>query len=149
MITFDLIITPAAVSAFFAGIGLILTYWGVRENTRTRQIQLLESAFRSIKEVEMLLYTKYKKASAKTKREWDSLLFNSIEFFSFLVNKKYIKDEAARSFFDGAIIQWYEQIFLQHASKSDIKNQDVYPEMKALYKEIRSKDTYRHIRQHI
>lgn len=96
--TWDISLIVAVVSAVFAGIGLILNWLALRENNKTRQIQLLNDVFKSIKETELTLYKEYKNADQKTKREWDSLLFNSIEQFAFLVNEKFIKDKKIAGF---------------------------------------------------
>ena len=88
--TWDVPLIVAVISALFAGIGLILNWLALRENNKTRQLQLLNDSFKSIKETEITLYKEYKNADQKTKREWDSLLFNSIEQFAFLVNEKLI-----------------------------------------------------------
>lgn len=129
----------AILSAIFAGIGLILNWFALRENNVTRQIQLLNDSFRSIKETEMTLYKEYKNADQKTKKEWDSLLFNSIEQFAFLVNEKFIKNKKISGFFDDAIVMWYEQIFLKHYSDEEVNNPKNYPEFKKLYHSIKLK----------
>lgn len=129
----------ATVSATIAGIGLILNWLALRENNITRQIQLLNDTFKSIKETEITLYEKYKNSNSKTKKEWDSLLFNSIEQFAFLVNEKFIKNKKISGFFDDAVIMWYEQIFLEHYSKEEISDEKNYPEFKKLYHTIKLK----------
>lgn len=111
----------------------------IKENNKTRQIQLLNDVFKSIKETELTLYKEYKNAGQKTKREWDSLLFNSIEQFAFLVNEKFIKNKKIAGFFDDAVVMWYEQIFMKHYSQEEISNQKTYPEFKKLYHSIKLK----------
>ena len=49
--TLEVSLIIAVVSAVFAGIGLILNWLALKENNRTRQIQLLNDVFKSIKEV--------------------------------------------------------------------------------------------------
>ena len=61
----------AVVSAVLA---LILNWWALKENNKTRQIQLLNDVFKSIKETEFTLYKEYK--GKETMKEWGSLLFN-------------------------------------------------------------------------
>ncbi len=126
------------VSTFIAAVVLIFTYRGIKEDIKTRQIQLLESGFKSINGAELLFYTKYKTANHNTRKEWDSIFFNSIEFYSFLINKKYIDKKDAIGFFGGAVVSWYENIFLRYASRQDVKNSNIYPEMKALYTKVKS-----------
>lgn len=135
----DVPLIVAIISALFAGIGLILNWLALRENNQTRQLQLLNDSFKSIKETEITLYKGYKNADIKTKREWDSLLFNSIEQFAFLVNEKFIKNKKIAGFFDDAVVMWYEQIFLKHYSEEEVNNPKNYQEFKKLYHSIKLK----------
>ena len=135
--TWEISLIVAIISATFAGVGLILNWLALRENNRTRQLQLLNDVFKSIKETELTLYDKYKNSDDKTKREWDSLLFNSVEQFAFLVNEKFIKNKKISSFFDEAVVMWYEQIFLKHYLEEERNNPKLYPEFKKLYHTIK------------
>ena len=75
----------------------------------------------------------------KTEKElkaWDSLFFNTLEYFSFLLNKEYLSDKKILNFFEDAIIAWYEKIFLIHSTPKEQKDNKVYPELKKLYQEI-------------
>jgi hypothetical protein len=129
----------AGISALAAAIGLVLNFISLRKNTQTREVQLLNDSFNKIIEIEKTLYKDYKGKPKEVQKEWDSLLFNSIELFSFYVNEKFIKNKKVISFFDDAIVKWYEEIFLKHSSKEEIKNKKYYPEFKKLYKNIKSK----------
>lgn len=129
----------ATISAIIAAIGLWLTKKALEQNTKTRELQLLDSAFKEIKSVEIKLYDNYKNSDEKTKKEWDSLLFNSIEYFSMLVNNKYISDKKMIHFFDEAIVEWYEQIFVKRHTQDEKQDPKVYPEMKMLYHRIKLK----------
>lgn len=137
--TWDIPLIVAIISALFAGVGLILNWLALRENNQTRQLQLLNDSFKSIKETEITLYKEYKNADQKTKREWDSLLFNSIEQFAFLVNEKFIKNKKIAGFFDDAVVMWYEQIYLKHYSEEEVNNPKNYQEFKKLYHSIKLK----------
>jgi len=137
--TWEVPLVIAVVSAVFAGIGLILNWLALRENNKTRQIQLLNDVFKSIKETESTLYKEYKGKDKETQKEWDSLLFNSIEQFAFLVNERYIKDKKIAGFFDDAVVMWYEQIFLKHYSQEEVNNLKNYQEFKKLYHTIKLK----------
>jgi hypothetical protein len=129
-----------SVGLIFAGIGLFLTWWFIRENTKTREIQMLNDTFRSIKETERELYSHYKGKDEQSKKEWDSMLFNSIEQFAFLVNNKFIKNQKLTSFFDDAIIMWYESIFLKNSDDAIINDDKQYSEFKKLYHTIKKRD---------
>ena len=86
-----------------------------------------------------MLYTKYKDADKQTKKEWDSLLFNSIEQFAFLVNNKFIKNDKMTHFFDDAVVKWYDDIFVKYHTSKEIDDKDVFPEFKKLYRIIKTK----------
>ena len=137
--TFSWELAVATGSAFFAGIGLLLNWKAIHENNKTRQLQLLNDCFKSIKETELLLYKEYKDKDKQTKKEWDSLHFNSVEQFAFLVNEKFIKNKKLIGFFDDAIIMWYEQLFVKHYEEKEINDDKLFPEFKKLYYGIKSK----------
>jgi hypothetical protein len=131
----------AGVSAVAAASGLILNWRALVENTKTRQLQLLNEVFRSIRDTELLLYTKYKKASPEERRDWNSLFFNSLEHFAFLVNEGFIKDKKMVGFFDEAVIAWYEEIFQEHYSSKEIRNSKEFREFKKLYHALKIRHT--------
>lgn len=58
----------AGISAVIASIGLWLTKKALEQNTKTRELQLLDSAFKEIKSVEVKLYDHYKNYDEKTKK---------------------------------------------------------------------------------
>jgi len=137
MISLDTMV--ASISAALAGIGLILAWWGLRAETKVRQLQILDNTLNNINQTVQLLYDKYEAESEDKKKQWDSQLFNQIEYFSFLVNNKFLKDKRLIEFFKDAIIMWYEEIFLKHYPKDQIENTRLYPEMKILYKRFKSR----------
>ncbi|MDD2665419.1 MAG: hypothetical protein PHD13_01365 [Methanocellales archaeon] len=137
--SWDISLIAVVFASSVAGLGLILNGIALIENSKTRQLQLLNEVFRSIKETELELYKDYKNKDQETKREWDSLLFNSIEEYAFFVNERFIKNKKISGFFDDAVVKWYEQIYLEHYSKEEIEDPKNFPEFKKLYKSIKSK----------
>ncbi len=137
--TDDISLFIAAISAIIAGVGLFLNGISIRENNRTRQLELLNNMFKDIQEKALTLFRDYKNADKKTIKEWDSLFFNSIEQFAFLVNDKFIKDKKIVGFFDDAIVMFYEEIFLKYYLKEDIDNPKIFPEFKKLYHTVKIK----------
>jgi uncharacterized protein YutD len=65
--------------------------------------------------------------------DWDSRFFNTLEWFSFLVNENTIKDTKIKSFFKEALIDWHDNL-LQAKYKNDPAK---YPEFKKLYKDLK------------
>ncbi|MFH1916771.1 MAG: hypothetical protein ABIJ21_05885 [Nanoarchaeota archaeon] len=127
----------SAVGTFFAGIGLFLNWHAIREENKTRTAQIFIDSFERIIKVEKSLYTDFDIKSVNQKKEWDSLLFNSIELFAIMVNTKMIKDKPMRTFFDDAIVRWYEEIFLKF-HEDEVNEGKMYPEFKKLYHSIKS-----------
>jgi len=121
----------------FSLVGLLLTIITIRRNNEARQLEMLRGVFADILDLEKELYNKYASSNEDEKKKWDSLLFNSIEFFAFLVNNRYVSDERMIGFFRDAIVGWYEGIFLSHHSQKDISNENLYPEMRKLYKRMK------------
>ena len=124
-------------SAIFAGIGLFLNWLAIRGNNKTMQLQLLSDSFKNIKETELTLYKDYKNKGAKIQKEWGSLFFNSVNFFCFLVNEKFIKNKKMIGFFKSTIIAWYEEIFIMMYDKKEINDETLFPEFKKLYNLIK------------
>jgi hypothetical protein len=136
MISADTIVASA--SALFAGVGLFFTWWGLRSESLTRQLQIFDNSFNNVNQTIQLLYDKYEQESEERKKQWDSQLFNQVEYLAFLVNKRYLRDREMLSFFEDAIVDWYEQIFLKHHGTEEVDNPKVYPEMKTLYRRLKT-----------
>ena len=66
--------------------------------------------------------------------DWDARFFNTLEWFSFLINEKTIKDTKIKSFFKGALIDWHDNL-LQPKDKNDPTK---YPEFKKLYRALKN-----------
>jgi hypothetical protein len=66
--------------------------------------------------------------------DWDARFFNTLEWFSFLINEKTIKDAKTKAFFKEALIDWHDNL-LSEEIKHDPKK---YPEFKKLYKALKN-----------
>lgn len=130
----DVIAGLATASAF------IIAVFSYRSFRNAEEIKLAESIFKDLRELEK---KKYELPTEPTKieayKDWASLFFNTLEWFSFLVNKKKIKDNKIPEFFKQAIIAWYEKIFLDedYVDKEIIDNQEEFPEFKKLYTDLK------------
>lgn len=129
--------TASAASAIIALIALIIALYTLRDSRKALQLEIFDRSFNSIIETEKLLYEYMDAPEKKDLKQWDSLFFNQVEYFSFLVNEKHLSDKKILGFFADAIVIWYDKLFLTIASEKDIKNPTVYPEMKKLYKRLR------------
>ena len=101
------------------------------------ELDIINEFFNRIRADEILFYTKYKVQDEEARQEWDEIHFNDIEFFCFLVNEGYVKDKKLISFFDGAIIKWYEKLYVEHFSKEERNNPEHYKEFNKHYNTIK------------
>ena len=65
-----------------------------------------------------------------------SRFFNTLEWFSFIVNKNYVKDKKMIAFFKDAVIEWYEHLFLKYMPRA-ISDPKEFPEFKTLYRKFK------------
>jgi hypothetical protein len=88
-----------------------------------------------------LLREKYENISPEKKIEWDSVLFNQIEYISFLVNKGYLKDSKMIEFLRDPVVDWYDNVFSKFATEEERTNLKFYPEWKQLYAMLKKKES--------
>jgi hypothetical protein len=96
---------------------------------RADQIKLAEGVFKDLREMQHELHS-----DSFDSTDWDTRFFNTLEWFSFLINEKTIKDAKIKTFFKGALIEWHDSL-LQPKDKTDPA---MYPEFKKLYKDLKS-----------
>jgi hypothetical protein len=69
---------------------------------------------------------------------WNVKLFNTLEWFSFMVNEKQITDYKMINFFGKTIARYYDRIFKVVSSDILLKEDDYFPELKRLYKDFKN-----------
>jgi hypothetical protein len=125
----------AIISAAISVLSLIISSYALGESRKTRDMQHFYNIFKDI----LALEENQKEYIGKGEQEaWNSLFFNTLEYFCFLINEKLLP-ERPRRFFEDAIIQWYENIFVKQMSKEKQENPKKYPELKALYIQLKKK----------
>jgi hypothetical protein len=124
--------TAAWIGSLAATIGLFFTGWQLRGNNKETQLQVAEKLFSDIKQLEADLYAIPKDESAKVKH-WQVLFLNQLEWAAFLINHKKIKDIELRQFFEMAMKDWYNQIYLTYL---DRKESD-FEELQKWYKQFK------------
>jgi len=67
----------------------------------------------------------------------DSRLFNTLEWYAFLVNKNEIKYKSIIKYFKDTILDYYEDNFLADATAEQISDPEEYPEFKQLYQDLK------------
>lgn len=139
--SFDVIAGGATAGA------LIFTAQTFLKSRKTNQLRLIEGIFKDIRGLQAeLMVIKNQPiiddqelpGERNTRQsDWDSRFFNTLEWYSFLVNENYVKDKKMIGFFDDAIIDWYENIFLKHMKKA-IDNPKQFPEFEKLYQRLKT-----------
>lgn len=114
-----------------------MTYLTFRSIGTTEQVKLVEKIKDSLYDLDKELPT-IKDDDEDALSLWDSRLFNTLEWYSFLVNKKKITDKNLKEYFKDVIINHYEEHFLEKASEQEKNDPDQYPEFKTLYKELKA-----------
>lgn len=114
-----------------------MTYLTFRRIGTTEQVKLVEKIKDSLYELDKELPT-IKDDDEDALSLWDSRLFNTLEWYSFLVNKKKITDKNLKEYFKDVIINHYEEHFLERASEQEKNDPDQYHEFKTLYKELKA-----------
>ena len=126
-----------SIAAAAAVIALFLNWHATRENRKTRELQILYTIFKDIRDLEEKQggYN----GTEERKQLWNSLFFNTLEYFSFLLNRKMISEKSVVAFFGDSIKAWYRELFAKKASPEQIGNPTIYPELKSLYKKLTRK----------
>jgi hypothetical protein len=60
---------------------------------------------------------------------WRRRFLNRLEYFTFLVNHKYLGDAKLMNFFAVAVVRWYEDIFDKLADQTEKADPQIYPEL--------------------
>lgn len=127
----------AIVSAVLAFFGLVFTGYQIRLSRRTLSLHLFERVFLEIKSLEKIIGSLVPKGDESELDKWKSQFFNTLEFFAFIVNRKYLADQKLVDFFREAFIGWYEKIFKK--SERFAKEPSAFPEMRYLYSKLAPK----------
>lgn len=130
---------PEVIAALAAVIALIFTAISWNKDRRTRELQTIDELRKELMDLERELIEKYSTKSVDEKKKWDSLFFNTLEWFAFLINENRIKDKTLVGFFSPAMIYWYDNIFRAHAGQKVLEDPAQYEELKKLYKKLRLK----------
>jgi hypothetical protein len=127
----------AAFSATVAGLGLLVNARATRQARQTRELQLFEHIFSDIRTLDEKLHIA---ARSGTSREdlvgWRSHFLNTLEYLSFLVNRRYLRDKHLVEFFSEALVRWYQDIFLAQATDEERSDLAIYPEFRFLCRRL-------------
>jgi hypothetical protein len=121
------------------GVAGALIYAGLayRGSKISEEIKRSYDSFKDLKDLRTSLVEhqeEYQNAFAM--HDWYERYFNAWEWFSFMVNKKQIKNEEIQMFFKPSLIDEYENRFKIHFSKELEENDpEFYPQFQQLYKD--------------
>lgn len=130
---------PDVIAALAAVVALIFTAVSWNKDRQARELQTIDELRKELMDLERELIEKYSEKSEDERKKWDSLFFNTLEWFAFLINKNKLKDKELIGFFSGAIVNWYDDVFRIHAGQEVLEDPKQYEELKILYKKLRLK----------
>jgi hypothetical protein len=116
-------------------LGFFFTYLSFNRTRKLEQIQLVEKIKDSLTDLDREL-REIEDGDKEALSFWDSRRLNTWEWFSFLVNEKQITDKNLKRYFRGALVNDFEEIFLEFAPEEARNDPTVYPEYKKLYAKL-------------
>jgi hypothetical protein len=128
-------------AAIIATLGLFFTAYVFLKDEKTKQLQIAENIFKDLRDLENQYYEKYYQENEYKKKNWSSIFFNTIEWFSFLINHGKLNDKEMIGFFKEAIISYYEDIFCKIYDFKSINDNTQFAEFKQLYKKLKETST--------
>jgi hypothetical protein len=136
---------PEIIAGIAAGIGLYFTAKTFRHQQKQASFVMAENIDNDLRDLQKELAKISPKGPAAIvginskadMEDWDSRFFNLLEWLSFLINERQIKGKKIIAHFYPSIIQWYEQIFLTHATEHEKNDPKQYEELKRLYKRLK------------
>jgi hypothetical protein len=128
-------------AAIIATLGLFFTAYVFLKDEKTKQLQIAENIFKDLRDLENQYYEKYYQENEYKKKNWSSIFFNTIEWFSFLINHGKLNDKEMIGFFKEAIISYYEDIFCKIYDFKSINDNTQFAEFKQLYKKLKGTST--------
>jgi hypothetical protein len=131
------ITTAEYIQIIAAGIyatALFYTIVTFRRSKKLDQITLSDRIFHELRELDReLAKTPSESQYDNARSQVYSRIFNTLNYFSFLVNRKVIDDRWLLEYMKPTIIRYYEETFLTHASSVDKSDPKSYQEFKRFY----------------
>jgi hypothetical protein len=108
-----------------------------RQTNKAEQIKLADNFQLAILEYEQeTAELKRNNTFEQERKYWEYRLFNRVEWYSFLVNKKHIRDRDIIKYFRDYITEVYEKILNLPMYESDKNNSKRLHEFKVLYRKL-------------
>ena len=123
-----------AVGTLLAGFGLVCTWVGIRQNTRALELQVLESIFRDIRELDREYLADFPHLGHDQQNAWSATFFNTVEYLCFIVNSKITRDELLNKFFFQEALPAWRKLLIEQSEKGIIRDSpEMFPEFKKAY----------------
>jgi hypothetical protein len=106
-----------------------------RETDRVRQLQLLESVFNQITELERFFHEQEARGPNENRilyEEWATLYFYRIEWLAFMIFQGFIKDTELLGFYKEEFKRW-EGMFRRDAPSETQDNPKAFPYLKRIF----------------
>jgi hypothetical protein len=118
----------SAIIALGAFVCAAQTAW---QTNLSRQWEVLDRAYSRIVDLE----EKFLNASASGTTSgaafaWRASFLNALEYLAFLVNTRHIRDPQLKEYLEKPVLVWYDTIFLKYAQSDDVRDPDMYRELK-------------------
>jgi hypothetical protein len=114
----------AAAASFIAALALVAALFGLRHNTRALQVQVLESVFRDIRELDREYIADFESMSRRQQTAWSSTFFNTVEYLCFLVHTELAPRGALQEFFFDQALPAWKEMFDQHVTDKVLRDGD-------------------------
>lgn len=137
---FDFVVDIVQVLAGIATVIALFFIWSTFRHERDKQqTQLAGDLFRDIRQLEQEFMSIEPDGNKEKLDQWYSRFFNTLEWSSFLINKRKISDKETVKFFAPLIKGAYEHFYMdERRLERDPDKPDDYPEFKKLYQKIKS-----------
>jgi hypothetical protein len=136
-----IITTAEYIQIIAAGIYAIALFYTIvtfRRTKRLDQITLSDRVFSELRELDREL-AKIPPGSQydDARNQAYSRIFNTLDYFSFLVNQKMIDDRRLIQYMKPFLVRYYEETFLKHASIEERGDSSSYQELKKFYLKLK------------
>lgn len=128
-------------------ITIVINYKSYNKMRMTDQIKLAQDFFRNYRDLQKESEQDHKQAKPKDERmDWAERYFNTLEWFSYLVNTEQITNPRLIGFYEKLIVKSREIILPQYYTQEEIDRKNLYPELRELYDKLKNGKikVYRH-----
>lgn len=126
------------ISAFVAGLGLILNFLSSRRQADATSVATFNTVRTRIQELALKIWD-YEGKSKEKLRTWEEVFFNEIEWFCLLFERGDVPKGVALDHFKSSLLDWYG-LFESAASEETKADPHLYRRFKAVVKRFREGD---------